>query len=262
MGYEEIIGLIFFGIVVGSAGTLIGAGGGFLLMPAFLIFYKDKGPGVLTAISLAVICANATSGSMAYAKMRRIDYRAGFLFALAAMPGAVAGAIIIDYISSNIFDILFGLMLALAGTYLFITVGKRLNFQQADAKRIPPYNLKVGMGISTFVGLLSSLFGIGGGIVHVPMMVYILKFPVHFATATSQFTLAIMTLTGTIVNIYQGDLAGQWSLVLLLAAGVLVGAQIGAKISQRFKSTWIIKCLAIALLIVGLRILYQGILTI
>jgi uncharacterized membrane protein YfcA len=258
MGFEVIIGLIFFGLVVGTAGTLIGAGGGFLIMPAFLIFYKEKDPSVLTAISLAVVCANALSGSIAYAKMRRINYRAGALFALAAVPGAVVGALIIDYIPTKVFDILFGLTLIFVGTYLFISVEKRLNPQQADAKSIPPYNVKVGMGISTVVGLLSSLLGIGGGIIHVPMMVYVLNFPVHFATATSHFTLAIMAMAGTIVHIYEGNLSGQWSIILMLAIGVIAGAQIGARISQRFKSTWIIKFLAISLAIVGIRIMYQG----
>lgn len=258
MGFEAIIGLILFGLTVGAIGTIIGAGGGFLIMPAFLIFYKENGPTVLTAISLAVVCANAVSGSIAYAKMRRINYCAGALFALSAVPGAIVGALIIDYIPAEVFDMLFGLILIFVGTYLFISVKKRLDPERADAKSIPPYNVKAGMGISTVVGLLSSLLGIGGGIIHVPMMVYVLNFPVHFATATSHFTLAIMAMAGTIVHIYEGDLAGQWSIVLMLAIGVIAGAQIGAKISQKFKSAWIIKFLAIALALVGLRVIYQG----
>jgi hypothetical protein len=260
MGPEVIIGLIFFGVLVGALGTLIGAGGGFLLMPAFLIFYKDADPAVLTAVSLAIICANAASGSIAYARMKRINYRAGSLFAIAAIPGAIIGAIVINYIPIKAFDIIFGFTMILAGTYLFISVEKRLNSQTADAKTIPPYNIKVGIVISMFVGLLSSLLGIGGGIIHVPMMVYLLRFPVHFATATSHFTLAIMTLAGTIVHIYKGDLAGQWPTVLFLAAGVITGAQIGARISQRFKGALIVKLLAVAVALAGLRVAYQGLL--
>jgi uncharacterized protein len=90
------------------------------------------------------------------------------------------------------------------------------------------------------------------------MMVYLLDFPVHFATATSHFILAIMTAVGTIVHIYRGDLTGQWPIILSLSAGVIMGAQIGAIISQRFKSVWIIRLLAVALSLVGLRILFQG----
>ncbi len=258
MGAEAIILLIVFGIFVGSVGTLIGAGGGFLMMPAFLIFYKDKTPGVLTAISLAVIWANASSGSIAYAKMKRISYRAGLLFALATIPGAAAGAVIVDYISTKTFELIFGSVIILAGAYLFISVKKRLESHGAEAKTIPPFNMRLGIIISVFVGFLSSILGIGGGIIHVPMMVYLLNFPVHFATATSHFVLAIMTAVGTIVHIYRGNLTGQWPVIISLSVGVIAGAQIGAYVSQRFKSVWIIRLLAAALALVGIRVFYQG----
>jgi uncharacterized membrane protein YfcA len=254
MSLETTIGLVFFGVAVGTVGTLIGAGGGFLIIPVFLFIYPDKSPAVLTAVSLAVICANATSGSIAYAKMKRINYRAGILFALAAIPGSIAGAIIVEYISLAAFDVVFGITLIAVGVYLFIS-GKQFASHPSHADVIPHYNLLLGMVISVFVGLLSSLLGIGGGIIHVPMMVYILRFPVHLATATSHFVLAIMTLAGTIVHICQGNLTGQWYTVLMLTAGVIVGAQIGAAISQKFKSSWIIRILAVALMIVGVRIL-------
>ena len=64
-----------------------------------------------------------------------------------------------------------------------------------------------------------------------------------------------MTLTATVVHIYQGDMTGQWYIILMLSVGVIIGAQIGAWISQKFKSSWIIKILAVALVIVGVRIL-------
>ena len=69
-----------------------------------------------------------------------------------------------------------------------------------------------------------------------------------------------MTLAGTIVHIYKGDLAGQWPTVLFLAAGVITGAQIGARISQRFKGALIVKLLAVAVALAGLRVAYQGLL--
>src|SRR5262245_17501431 len=66
------------------------------------------------------------------------------------------------------------------------------------------YNPSIGVGLSAIVGYLSSLLGIGGGIIHVPALVHVLNFPVHIATATSHFVLAIMALTGTIVHILTG----------------------------------------------------------
>ncbi|MEN6387044.1 MAG: sulfite exporter TauE/SafE family protein [Phycisphaerales bacterium] len=257
MGMGTIIGWILFGLLVGTGGTLIGAGGGFLIMPFFLIFFKNKNPEVISAISLAVVCANACSGSFAYAKMKRINYKAGILFSLAAVPGAVAGSLIINYIPIKTYNLIFGLILISFGTYLFLSVRNGLH-PKHEAHSIPPYNVKVGMVISALTGLVSSLLGIGGGIIHVPMMVYLLNFPVHFATATSHFTLAVMTLAGTIAHIYHNDLAGQWLIIIMMIMGVITGAQIGAKLSQKVKGALIIKILAGTLIFVGLRITYQG----
>ena len=75
--------------------------------------------------------------------------------------------------------------------------------ETADGERLYyNFNPLVGIGISLAVGYLSSFLGIGGGIIHVPALVYLLDFPVHIATATSHFVLAIMALTGTLVHIY------------------------------------------------------------
>ncbi|MEN6385065.1 MAG: sulfite exporter TauE/SafE family protein [Phycisphaerales bacterium] len=253
----EYAGWILFGISVGIIGTLIGVGGGFLMIPVLLFCCKDKTPAVITAISLAVICVNSSSGSIAYARMKRINYRAGLLFAAAAVPGAIAGAYLIQYIPQRVFNIIFGTILLLMGIYLFVSARKMLK-PEHEAKTFPKYNIPAGMAISTFTGLISSLLGIGGGIIHVPMMVYLLKFPVHFATATSHFTLAIMTFFGTLVHIYNGDLAGQWKIILLLSAGVIGGAQVGAALSQKIHGSIIIKILSVVLALVGFRIIWQG----
>jgi uncharacterized membrane protein YfcA len=116
--------LIPLGFLIGTYGTLIGAGGGFILMPILLLLYPAENPERLTSISLAVVFFNALSGSVAYAWMRRI--------------------------------------------------------------------------------YISSLVGIGGGIIHVLALAHILNFPVRIATATSHFILPFMALTGTIVHVATG----------------------------------------------------------
>ena len=83
--------LFLLGAGVGAYGTLIGAGGGFVLVPLLLLLYPNESPLTITTISLAVVCANAVSGSVAYARLKRIDYQTGRLFALATIPGAVIG---------------------------------------------------------------------------------------------------------------------------------------------------------------------------
>src|SRR5512143_28892 len=104
-----LLGLI--GLVVGAYGTLIGAGGGFVLMPILLLLYPNESPELLTAISLAVVFFNASSGTAAYARMKRVDYKSGIVFAIATIPGAILGAISTSYINRNLFNIVFGIIM-------------------------------------------------------------------------------------------------------------------------------------------------------
>ena len=91
---EAFIGLTILGLAIGAYGTLIGAGGGFILMPLLLLVYPKDPPQTLAAISLIVVFFNAASGSLAYARMKRIDYRSGLLFSSVGIPGAILGKVI------------------------------------------------------------------------------------------------------------------------------------------------------------------------
>ena len=83
---EQFLWLLPLGFMVGTFGTLIGAGGGFILVPVLLLLYPDKSPETITSISLAVVFFNTLSGSFAYARMKRIDYKSGIIFAIATIP--------------------------------------------------------------------------------------------------------------------------------------------------------------------------------
>jgi uncharacterized membrane protein YfcA len=260
------------GILIGTFGTLIGAGGGFLLTPLLLLVYPQESPEILTSISLAVVCVNACSGSVAYARMHRIDYHSGVLFALATIPGAVVGALTTRALPRRTFDLLFGTCMLLAALWLLLrqphavrdTPPRRYRIQRTviDAAGAPytvAYNPLLGVGLSVVVGYLSSLLGIGGGILHVPAMVHVLHFPVHIATATSHLTLAVMTLAGTLVHIATGAFDHGLRRTLVLAVGVLLGAQVGARLSHTIQGPWILRSLAVALGAVGVRILLQAV---
>ena len=110
--------LIILGFAVGTFGTLVGAGGGFILVPVLLFLYPEKAPETITAISLFVVLANATSGSFAYGYQKRIDFRSGIFFALATLPAAIAGAIVLSYIPRRGFDGLFATVLIAIGAFL------------------------------------------------------------------------------------------------------------------------------------------------
>jgi uncharacterized protein len=266
----EYFWLIGMGTLVGLYGTLIGAGGGFVLMPLLLLLYPHVEPDGLTAMSLAVVFFNGLAGSESYAMMRRIDYKSGLLFAAATIPGAILGALNTSAIPRQLFNVVFGVILLAAAAFLFWHPGVKPNKPElhlhhpqvshhlvtADGATFDyTFNPLVGLGISLVVGYASSFLGIGGGIIHVPALIYLLDFPVHIATATSHFMPAIMALTGTLVHIWNGTLHEGARHTLSLSIGVLVGAPVGAYLSNRVASSWIIRSLSLALGVVGIRII-------
>ena len=257
--------LLPLGLLIGAFGTLIGAGGGFLLVPILLILYPDENTELITSISLAVVFFNALSGSWAYSRMRRIDYKSGVIFAAATIPGAILGA-------------LFGVIMILAGIFLWIAAkddhspglgsqtqpssavkAKRLvvrDFVDAAGIRYHySYNPAIGIVLSVFVGFISSLLGVGGGFIHVPALTRLLNFPVHVATATSHFILTVMALTGTAVHLARGVFVHGARRTAILAVGVILGAQLGAYMSTRLGGKVIIRGLALAMIFVGIRLI-------
>lgn len=265
---EQYFWLVPVGFIVGTYGTLIGAGGGFVLVPLLLLLYPKESPEVITSISLAVVFFNALSGSVAYARMGRIDYKAGLLFAVATIPGAILGALTTAYIPRRAFDAVLGLLMMVASGFLIWRPNKKQgtwegephqsflrNLVEVDGTaHTYSYDPRIGVGLSLVVGYVSSLLGIGGGIIHVPALVHLLSFPVHIATATSHFVLAVMALTGTLVHIATGTFHHGVRRTIFLTVGVLLGAQLGARLSNRVQGDWIVRGLAIALGFVGIRI--------
>lgn len=270
---DNIIVLFLTGCLIGSIGTLIGAGGGFILVPLLLIMHPGMQPDIVTSISMALVATNAISGSTAYARSGRIDYKAGLLFAACTAPGSILGVVATQYIPKEAFHLVFGILLLLLAIFLFFRKPKRGEEKQALLKdeRLYlqqltdrqgnhysySYSRKKGIIISIFVGFFSPLLGIGGGIIHVPAMVQLLHFPVYIATATSHFILAIMTSISVVVHAIAGDYNNVKVLkvTLALCAGAIPGAQIGAVLSHNLKGNTIERALAVCLGIVGIRIL-------
>jgi uncharacterized membrane protein YfcA len=266
----EFSAFVILGVLVGSFGTLIGVGGGFILVPVLLWLYPNQPPEAIASISLAVVFFNALSGSFAYARMRRIDYRSGLLFAAVALPGTILGALSTAYIPRRMFDAIIGILLVGASVALLLRkygyesgkttpVRGKMTVVLTDAAGMThtiSYNRWLGMALSAIVGYLSSILGIGGGIIHVPALVQLLNFPVHIATATSHFILALMAFGGSVTHLISGELLQGLTLVLPLSIGVVAGAQLGARMSNRLHGIWIMKALAVALLFVGLRTIW------
>ena len=271
--------LLPLGVLIGAFGTLIGAGGGFILVPILLILYPSEATEQIASISLAVVFFNAFSGSLAYARMKRIDYKAGIIFSVATIPGAILGAVSTAYVPRRLFDLAFGVIMITAGIYLWFAHegdGEAARFGRKDGpsdgkntsrwvERLivdgegVEYRYRfdswLGIFFSIFVGFVSSLLGVGGGFIHVPLLNRLLNFPIHIATATSHFVLAIMALTGTVVHIIQGSFVHGLRRTIILAIGVFIGAQAGARLSNVVGGKVILRGLAVALVFVGVRLI-------
>jgi len=261
--------LALLGAVVGVFGTLVGAGGGFILTPVLLVLYPKESPATITAISLVVVFFNALSGSFAYARQRRIDYSSGLAFATATLPGAVLGVLVIAFSPRRIFDAVMGVLLAASAGWLLI--GRGVEAPRSEPRVGSPriitdrsgntyrYRVRVRRGLvySLGVGFASSFLGIGGGIIHVPLLVRSLGFPTHVATATSHFVLANTSAVGTVTHIVTGGFSGGTGIhrAAALSLGVVGGAQLGAWISQGLRGAMIQRLLAVALAVLAVRLL-------
>jgi uncharacterized membrane protein YfcA len=255
------------GLAVGVFGTLVGAGGGFILTPVLLLVYPHSTPELITAISLVVVFFNASSGTVAYARQRRIDYRSGLVFAVCTLPGSVLGVLLADRISRPTFDVIMGIVLVALAAWLLAGhteagegqegVGSPRSIASRDGTTYR-YRARVRRGavLSVGVGFVSSFLGIGGGVVHVPLMVTVLGFPAHVGTATSHFVLAFMALAATITHALTGTFHHGAGLrrAAALSIGVIVGAQVGAWLSQRVSGRRIQHLLAGGLLLLGVRL--------
>ena len=263
MGLDDGTILVGLGLAIGAFGTLIGAGGGFLLVPLLVLGYHFP-PAQAVGTSLSLVFLNAASGSVAYLRQRRVDLSLGWKFAAATIPGAIIGAFLTRSISSSAFNLLFGIVLVAIAALLFSGIAmapsSRAGVRQVVDASSEAHTYRVdvwkGIVVSLFVGFMSSILGIGGGIIHVPFLIVALSLPIHIATATSHFVLSISAFVGAATFLALGNV--DLRTVALMGVGILVGAQLGARASLRAGATLIRRILAGSLAVVGLRMILQG----
>lgn len=261
----EALLLILFGCAVGLIGTLIGAGGGFIHVPMLMIFF-DFSPQLAIGTSITAVFMNALSGTFSYVTHKRIDYEIGLKFATAAVPGVLIGAVIAQHFTFTSFSILFSITLILLSIHLFSE--KEISMVRTKVSEFPAERLLVdaegktyayapdmaiGLSGSFFTGIFSGLFGIGGGIIHVPLMYSVLGMPVHVATATSHFILAITSLFAVIIftGMHEIDL----DFAIFIGVGAILGAYFGARLARRTRPRMIKRAIAVCLLLLALKLI-------
>src|SRR5688572_13866710 len=266
--------LALLGLVAGTVATLVGTGGGYIYVPLLLLLYPEKRADTITAMSLFVVLASGSSGSLAYAWQRRIDFVTAGWFAVATLPGSILGALLVTQVPRTLFNVVFASALAGVAVWMLLPrpvallrapltgrgVVRRLVRDRSGQTFAYSYRLVDGMGLGAGIGFLASLLGIGGGIMYVPAMAVLLHFPVHIATATSQFVAAVMASEASLVHLTTGTLTWDRSLAqaAALATGTIGGAQIGARLAPHVRGEILIRVLAVALLVVSVRLLVSS----
>ncbi len=222
----EELWFIPLGFVAGLLGSIIGLGGGIIIVPVLTFFGF---PPTLTASnSIFAVFSNAAASSISYAKQKKIEYSIGLKLGLLSIPGTVIGAYISADITPSLFKILFGLILISASIYIF---SKRKI--EPKSHNISKQIMILAIGASFLAGIISGLFGVGGGIVFVPMMVIAMGLSMKNAAPTSQFILLFASASALITHTLLGH--PDFYQALLLSSGAFVGGLVGARLSLEIK---------------------------
>lgn len=247
------------GLIIGTVGTLIGAGGGFVLVPLLIFMLPNHPSSRIAAISILGVGVNATSGSVAYAVKKQIHWKSAWIYSLAAIPGIFIGVYLNENIMRQNFILIFSLFIIFLSIYIYIkSLNSDLFLINDTFKFVLTQKIAIiGSFISIFIGVISSFLGIGGGIIHVPLLSTLLDYPVHIAAGTSHMILALTSSVAIIEHFNHGHYTNLESFVPYLLVGLVVGAQLGALLSKRVSSPKILKVLSIALLLGGIRLLVQ-----
>ena len=266
--------LILIGFIAGTIGSLVGLGGGVIIVPALLFLgttglFPSVSPQLAVGTSLVVIIFNGLSSTLSYMKHKVVDYRSGLLFFLGSGPGATVGAWVNNFLNVVHFSLYFGAFLIFSSFLLmlqgrFASGAKEKNFKVTrtyitnEGETITyGYHPIVAVTIAFIIGFFSGLFGIGGGSLMVPAMILLFFFPPHVAVATTMFIIFFSSLLSSSTHIILGNV--EWLFALALIPGVWFGAKTGAFINRRLQSKTIVGLLRIVLIFLGVRLIYQGI---
>ncbi|MGA9229783.1 MAG: sulfite exporter TauE/SafE family protein, partial [Nitrosotalea sp.] len=168
--------------------------------------------------------------TVSYSRQKRIVYSLGIKLALISIPGTIMGAYISDQVSPAIFKLLFGLVLVASCVYIYMR--RKMESREYNlSKQI----MLLAVGASFFAGIISSLFGIGGGVVFVPLMIIAIGLSMKLAAPTSQFILMFASASGMIVHSLLGH--PNYYEAGMLSIGSFIGGMIGSKLSTRVNET-------------------------
>jgi uncharacterized membrane protein YfcA len=278
--------LLLFGLggAVGFLSGLFGVGGGFLMTP--LLIMVGIPSTVAAASDSNQIVAASTSGTFAHYRLGNVDFKMGLLLIIGGVIGGTVGVQFIKILRAMgnadfVIKITYVIMLGVIGAYMFAESLQNLRKKPVEAKRVEavpgkvslynrmiqalPYQMhfdKSGVTLSpllplilgVFVGILAAIMGVGGGFIMVPVMVYMLRMPMHVVVGTSLFQILFTCINVTIMQSISNHTVDM-ILAIILLLGSTVGAQFGVRLSKRLKADQLKILLASIVLVVMVQML-------
>lgn len=272
-----IIAYLAIGCSAGFIGSMVGLGGGIVLVPALTILMNIDIRQAIGASLISLVATSVMSVSV-YSGKNLIHYKFGLILSLFTILGSFIGSYVAVFTASKTLMFLFSGILIVAGYALlrknhndivYDTVQNNqpendsfFNMQGeiADSGGIKKmYTIRHpvrGMSLSGFAGFISGMLGVGGGLLQVPMMHLVCGMPLKAATATSTFIIGYTGLAGGLVYYIYGNI--QAAMTASLIVGLLIGAYIGARTAMVLKTKIIARVLIIVLVLSAIRMLVKA----
>jgi uncharacterized membrane protein YfcA len=279
--------LLLFGLggVVGFLSGLFGVGGGFLMTP--LLIMVGIPSTVAAASDSNQIVAASTSGTYAHYRLGNVDFKMGIILIVGGVLGGTMGVYLIKALralgnADFVIKVTYVVMLGVIGGYMFVESLQSMRQKPVESKRTVtpepakvslynrlvqalPYQMKFeksGVTLSplmplilgVFVGILAAIMGVGGGFIMVPVMVYMLRMPMHVVVGTSLFQILFTCINVTIMQ-SMTNFTVDLVLALILLLGSTIGAQFGVRLSKRLKGDQLKILLASIVLLVMVQML-------
>jgi uncharacterized membrane protein YfcA len=276
------------GLAVGLLSGLFGVGGGFLMTPLLIMF------GIPSTVAAATdsnqIVAASTSGTYAHWKVGNVDFKMGLYLLVGGFLGGLVGvqAIKLLHAMGNadfVIKMTYVFMLGIVGVYMFIESLQSMRKKKAEVaevqeekesavgrflKSLPlqtrfeksgiTHSALVPIVLGGFVGVLAAIMGVGGGFLMVPIMVYMLRMPMHVVVGTSLFQILFTCIEVTFLQATTNH-SVDFILAVLLLLGSTVGAQVGAVFGRKLRAEQLKILLAVIVLVVTVKIIFELTLT-
>jgi uncharacterized membrane protein YfcA len=246
---------ILIGFAIGAAGTLLGVGGGVVLVPLLLHLFPEASSPWIGGVAMTMVAFNATSGSITYYFKKKIHLTAALVFMLAGLPGGVYGVVAEHYVNRPVFERIFGVAMVLFAAALWLR--PRAENDLSAASKLPVGFYAKGGVLSLIIGFCASFLSIGGGVFHVPILTQVMGFPAHLATGTSHLVLCCTAWVAVMTHLWHGDVSLSEPMVWQLAVSAAVGAQVGARLSPKVPGAVLLRALSLLLFAVGLQLLFR-----